>query len=54
MKAEQADERRVMRAIPAYTRYKCTQPTPGKSSTWAHPSWAVLVLVVRRLAIEKA
>jgi hypothetical protein len=33
--------------------YKHTQTTVGKSSTSAHLSWAVLVLVERRLAMEK-
>jgi hypothetical protein len=43
-----------MRAIPAYAWYKHTQPTPGKSNTSEFLSWAVLVLVMRCLAIEEA
>ena len=48
------DDLRVMRAIPALTRYKRTRQNPRKSSKLADLSWAVLVAVVPRLAIEKA
>jgi hypothetical protein len=45
---------RVMRAIPALTRYKRTRENRRKSSKLAHSSWVVLVRVALSLGVEKA